>query len=133
MKILIFLLGILAARGQDVRAPFLSDTQLLTQQGSLVKVAISRGEPIRLYVFGREEVQLDLTTSDWNVELDPDDFAILVKRVGPGFSKILKVSRENRHFVIPVSDDTAPYTLEITTGVGDKKETFRFRIDNRPK
>lgn len=135
MKVVILLFLMLGtAQADNLRNPFMSDTEIISQQGSLVKVSVARGEPIKIFVFGRKEAEIDLSTSQWDLEFNPNDLSIGVKRVGPKFSKILKVERQKNHFVIanPETDEKV-YTLEVTTDVKGKKEKFKFKIDNRLK
>ncbi len=114
--------------------PFLNDAQVISQQGSLVKVSISRGEPIKLFVVGKKAAELDLSSSEWGLEFDPSDLTVRVRRVGPKLSQILKVERQQNFFVVETPKvDEKIYTLEVTTEFKGKKEQFNFRIDNRPK
>lgn len=124
----------LLANAQAPYVPNRSDVEMLTQQGSLFSVKIVRGEPIRIYVFGREEAQLDFSNQYYQVGFDTSDFSLQVRRIGSKSSKILKIKRMEDHYIIlNPQEEQSVYHLEITPQIKDKKEVFKFKINNRLK
>jgi hypothetical protein len=119
--------------GQAPAAPFQSDAQTLIQQGNLVSIKIVKGEPLKIFVFGRKEAEVNLSAINFDLNLDPSDFSMSVRRIGSKkLPKILKFTREDDHFV--VTDPASPeniYTLEVTTKHRGKKEVFNFKIKNK--
>lgn len=132
-KIFFVLISICLMGAGEVPDALKSDMEVLSQQGSLVSVKVVKGDPVRIYVLGREEAQVDL--SGFNLEIDPSDLSVTVKRVSPKSPlKILRLKREKNIFTVEDAESGMKlYTLEVTTQVKDKKETFKFKIDNRPK
>jgi hypothetical protein len=112
--------------------PFQSDAQTLIQQGSLVSIKIVKGEPLKIFVFGRKEAEVDLSAVNFDLQLDPSDFSMSVRRIGSKKTpQILKFTREDDHFIVadPAKLEKI-YTLEVTTKHKGKKEVFHFKIKN---
>jgi hypothetical protein len=117
----------------DLHNPFPSDANVLSQQGSLVAVKVIKGEPIKIFVLGREEATLDFSNLQLDANVDPANFSINVRRINADKSgPILKLTREKDHFIIdnPDTKDRV-FTLEVTTKVKGKKEVFKFKVDNK--
>jgi hypothetical protein len=115
--------------------PFPSDAQVLIQQGNLVSVKVVRGEPIKIFVVGREQASVDLSSLNWDVQFDPSDFSLSLRSLRTKKSpKILSFKKENNYYVIsnPSFDDKV-FTLEVTTKTKGKKEVFKFKVDNTQK
>lgn len=93
------------------------------QEGQLASVRIVIGEPIRIFVTGREEAKLDLT-----------DVKLTVRRLKPYPEKVLTVSKTNDSYVVSdaVEFDKATH-LEVTTNIKNKSEKLNFKIDKKLK
>jgi hypothetical protein len=93
----------------------------LKQEGQLVSVQLVWGEPIRIYVVGREEAKFD-----------PTQLALTVRRLKPYPAKVLKLTKLGDYFAV---DDPTTFNsasdLEVTTQVKNKKETFHFKLENK--
>lgn len=95
-----------------------SSVDQFRKEGQLVTIQISRGNPVRIFVVGREEAKLD-----------PSRLQLTVRRIKPYPGKILQVDQFNNYFVIPDSQEfQKAKELEITTTVQNKKETFHFDL-----
>jgi hypothetical protein len=97
------------------------NSRLLRQDGQLVSIRIAVGEPIRIYVVGREEAKLDLK----NLKLE-------VRRISPYPGTVLNLTREKDHYVITDKVDLdRENEIELTTKVKDKTESLKFKIKSR--
>jgi hypothetical protein len=89
------------------------------QEGQLVSVRIVKGEPVRIFVVGREEAKLDMSS-----------LKLTVRRIHPYPGKVLSINRKNDYFVISEPIDFQKTTdLEVTTKVKDKSETLQFKLE----
>lgn len=88
------------------------------KEGQLVTLQISRGNPIRIFVVGKEEVKID-----------PSTMSLTVRRLNPYPAKLLSVDKFNNYFVVSDSEEfKKSKEIEITTDVKGTAETFRFEI-----
>lgn len=93
----------------------------LKQEGHLVSIRIVRGEPVRIFVVGKEEAKLDLSR-----------LKLTVRRIKPYPGKILRTSLDNNYFIISDPIDLQKTTdLEVTTEIKNQSETLRFKLDNK--
>ena len=138
IKIKLCLMGVLLssvvfAQGKT-HDPTATDVQVLSQQGDLVSVKVVIGEPIKIFVLGREEAQLDFSNLKINAEYDSSGLSLQVKKIKPSSKKILTLVKHADHISVNDSEkNEKPYELEITTKVNNKQEQFKFKIDNRLK
>ncbi len=96
----------------------MSGTDQWRKEGQLITIQISRGNPIRIFVVGREEAKIDPTT-----------MSLTVRRVKPYPAKILSVDKFNNYFVISDSQEfKKSKEIEIITKVKGSDETFRFEL-----
>lgn len=93
----------------------------IKKEGQLVSVRIVIGEPVRIFVVGKEEAKLD-----WS------DLKLTVRRLKPYPGKILSTNQKNGYFVISEPIDLQKGTdLEVTTKIKDKTETLHFKIEEK--
>jgi hypothetical protein len=93
----------------------------LKQEGQLVTVRVVIGEPLRIFVVGREEAKFDFS-----------ELKLIVKRMNPYPSKVLSLTKTGDYFTAPEAMNIHGSTdLEIKTTVKNKEETFRFKLNNR--
>jgi hypothetical protein len=95
----------------------------IKQEGQFFSVQISKGEPIRIFVVGKEEANLDLSK-----------LTVTVRRLKPYPGKVLKIDRLGGYFQV---NDTKEFNsttdLEISTKVESKDEVFKFNLKkNQP-
>ncbi len=90
------------------------------REGQLFTLHISRQNPLRIFVVGREEAKLDLSK-----------MSLTVRRLSPYPGKVLATSRANNSFVI---SDPSPLTegaeLEISAKYQKQSEIFRLKLEN---
>lgn len=100
------------------------DVLMLKQEGQLVTVQIAIGEPIRIFVVGKEEAKINL-----------NDMKLTVRRLNPYPGKILNVTKSGDYFSVSEPTPTDhPTELEIKTKIKNKKEeTFHFKLNNKPR
>ncbi len=123
MKIIIIslLLPLLASAQKFVDDPSHPNSKVIRQEGQLVSIQLVLGEPLRIFVVGREEAKLDFS-----------DLKVTVRRLKPYPGKVLSVDRHNNYFSVSESLDLKKRTdLEVTTKVKGKTETLRFKIENK--
>lgn len=88
------------------------------KEGQLVSIQISRGEPIRIFVVGREEAKVDLST-----------LSLTVRSLKPYPGKVLSVDKHGNYYVFADPKELKKSKeIEVITRVKDKNETFRFEL-----
>lgn len=102
--------------------PLQSNVETMQKQGRLMTVSLTVGNPIRIFVTGREEAKLDLSK-----------MKLTVRRLHPYPQQELKVNRDGSFYtVINREAETHPFReLEVTTSIYKTSETFKFKIDER--
>lgn len=95
--------------------------EVLHQEGRLFTVQLSKGEPVKIFVVGKEAIQFD-----------PATLQLTVRQLAPGNSKVLGFTRENDYFVLKDKIKVnQPVQLEVKTKLNNKEEVFKFKIYNR--
>lgn len=102
--------------------PLQSSAETQQKQGRLMTVSVTLGNPVRIFVTGREELKLDLSK-----------MKLTVRRLHPYPQQELKVNREgNFYTVINREAETHPFQeLEVTTSIYKTSETFKFKMDEK--
>lgn len=118
--ILAVLMPLVVSAQSFVDDPNHPNSTVMRRQGQLVSVELVLGEPLRIFVVGREEAKVDLS-----------DLSITVRRLKPYPGKVLSLDKFNNYYTIsdPV-DLKKPMDLEVTTKVKGKSETLHFKIEN---
>lgn len=89
------------------------------KEGNLVTVQITKAQPLRIFVLGREEAKVDLSK-----------LKITVRRIKPYPGKILKINQFNNYYTIADPAEIKKATdLEITTHFKNQDETFNFQLN----
>ncbi len=97
------------------------NSDVLKHQGKLVSVQLVMGEPVRIFVVGREEAKLDLA-----------DLKLTVRRLKPYPGKVLVTDQLSNYFAISDSAGLKGATdLEVTTEIKNKKEVHHFKLKTR--
>ncbi|MGE0762481.1 MAG: hypothetical protein AB7N80_04310 [Bdellovibrionales bacterium] len=106
---------------QDPSRP---DLNTLSRQGQLLNVRLSLGQPIKIFIVGKEEARIDL--NELNVQ---------IRRLNPYPAQDLVLSREGDYFVL--GDQIAPdqdTRIEVRAGLkGKSVEKFLFKLDGKRK
>ena len=112
------------ASAQGPQDPSRPDLNTLSQQGQLLNVRMSLGQPIKIFIVGKEEARIDLK-----------DLNVRIRRLNPYPARDLVLSREGDYFVL--GDEIAPdqeTKIEVRAGLkGKKQEKFLFKFDGRQK
>lgn len=123
MKFFIFLLIIplLASAQTYVGDPTQSLPYTVRQEGRLLSLRLVLGEPVKLFVIGKEEAKLDLST-----------LKLTVRRLKPYPGKILSLNKYGDYYEIekPMLMG-AKSEIEVVTNLKGKKETFHFRVSEK--
>lgn len=94
------------------------NVNVMRRQGQLVSVELVIGEPLKIFVVGREEAKIDLS-----------DLILTVRRLKPYPGKVLRLDKTNNYFTVSEPlDAKKPLDLEVTTKVKGKSETLHFNI-----
>lgn len=96
------------------------DPNRISQQGKLMTIQLIPGEPIKIFVVGKEEAQIDLSK-----------LKLTVHRLSPGHQRALKLTREGDSFILN-EKVTSPATLDITAQAGSESESFQIKIPAKP-
>lgn len=88
------------------------------KEGQLLTIQISKGEPVRIFVVGREEAKFNFT-----------DLKLTVRRLKPYPAKILTLDKQDNYFVVPdASEFQNVQELEIKTELPEKTEIFKIDL-----
>lgn len=126
MKYVIVLMLFLSSQTlySDQRAedPERSSAEVMMKEGRLMSVSLTLGNPIRIFVTGREEAKLDLSK-----------MKLTVRRLQPYPAQELKVNKDGNFYTIVNRDlkNNAFQELEVTTSVYKASESFNFKINNQ--
>ncbi len=94
-------------------------SNVILQQGQLVSLRLVIGQPIRIFVVGREEAKLNLS-----------QMSLSVRRLKPYPAKVLSLDRFDNYFVISEPVDLKTTTdIEVITKIKNRSETLRFKIE----
>jgi hypothetical protein len=106
-----------------------SDINVISQQGSLFSLKVVKGQPIKIFVLGREEAEVDLSSLKFDADVNFADLSVSIRQVNPKPGRILKIKRLKKHFEI---DEPLLFNhdleLEVDASVKDKKETFKVKV-----
>jgi hypothetical protein len=116
-----FLLFAVMAFGQGMEDGWnFQNTSYLRQQGQFMTVQLVVGEPLKFFVLGREEANLDLK-----------GFTLTVQRVAPYPGKVLSLEKQNNFFVVSDSSELKNATeLEVKAQSKTKVDAVHFKIEN---
>lgn len=97
------------------------------KEGQLVTVHFSRGNPIRIFVVGREEAKID-----------PSDLKLTIRRLKPYPGQVVQPERVDGYFVLRNDANVlqGAEELEVVTRVNDQEETFQIQLkpdDSAPR
>lgn len=89
------------------------------KEGQLVTVQLSKGNPIKIFVLGREEAKVDLK-----------HLKVVVRRLKPYPGQILKINQMGNYYEIADPQSLKSiHEIEVVTHLKDKKETFQFKLN----
>lgn len=133
LLVTIFLSSILAFSQKIMPDSEKTDFQVISQQGSLFSLKVVRGEPIKIFVLGKEEAEIDLSKIELSADLDTSDMSLSIRQVNPKPGKILTLTRFKDHFEInePLKMEKE-LVLEVKASQKNKNETFKVKM-NTPK
>ncbi len=108
--------------------------EVVNEQGSLFAVKFVPGQPIKFYIVGREEAELDLSKTKWAADLDPSSLSVNLRQTNPKPGKILKIKRLENHYIV---DDPLALTngTELHLRFQDKNKqdhSFKVKVKNLP-
>ena len=92
----------------------------LKQEGQFFSIQITKDDPIRIFVVGREEAKFD-----------PKKLSLTVRRLKPYPGKLLTVDRFDNYFLVNDTKEFKKTTdLEIITKIDNKKDVFTIKLKN---
>jgi hypothetical protein len=104
---------------------FYREIETITYDGKIYSIRIVKHQPVQIYIFDQDQVQIDLSTID--VELlnakDDNDLESPVK---------LRIV-ENHLIITSEVNEDLPYRLEIKSLNDGKKETFNVKFQQNMK
>lgn len=115
--------------------PTKTDFEVIREQGSLFSLKFVPGKPIKFYIVGREEAEVDLSQTKWKADVDLANLSVSVKQTNTKVGKILKIKRFENHYIV---DDPLQLTngTELHLQIKDKKDsqpqTFKVRVKELP-
>ncbi|WP_409479879.1 hypothetical protein [Pseudobdellovibrio sp. HCB154] len=120
--LMLFLLGHGLQADQRSEDPERSSAEVMMKEGRLMSVSLTLGNPIRIFVTGREEAKLDLSK-----------MKLTVRRLHPYPQQELKVNKDGNFYIVVNRDlqSNALQELEVTTSVYKASESFNFKINNQ--
>lgn len=120
--VMLSLLGHGLQADQRSEDPERSSAEVMMKEGRLMSVSLTLGNPIRIFVTGREEAKLDLSK-----------MKLTVRRLHPYPQQELKVNKDGNFYTVVNRDlqSNALQEIEVTTSVYKASESFNFKINNR--
>jgi hypothetical protein len=98
-------------------------TRNLKQEGQMLSIRIVPGEPLKIFVLGREEAKADLT-----------NLKLTIRRMKPYPAKTLSLSKSGDYFIVNEKNLKGPLELEVNATVKEEKaEKFYFNLDQNLK
>jgi hypothetical protein len=95
------------------------ETQM--QQGRLVTVSVTLGNPLKIFVSGKEEAKFNL-----------NNLKLTVRRLDPYPGEELVFDKSGRYYTVPATQNGKTINeLEVTTTIKGNTETFKFKLNNR--
>lgn len=95
---------------------------VLKNQGGLLSLRISTTEPVKIYVVGKEEAQLDLS-----------QLKLKVRRLEPYPAADIAIDQQTGYFTLKSSlQELKGAHLEVTTEHQDKTEVFKLKMKTSP-
>lgn len=131
LKCLFFSLVILAQTNGLPKTDF----EVIREQGSLFSLKLVPGQPLKIYILGREEAEVDLSKAKFAAEVDLSNLSVSVKQTNPNPGKILKIKRFENHYIV---DDPLQLTngMELHLQIKDKKDkqphSFKVKVKELP-
>lgn len=90
----------------------------IRQEGKLVSVELVWGQPLRIYVVGKKEAEVNLSTLE-----------LTVRRIQPTRSEFYTAQRQGDHFVVPeLAGQNSGSKIEIKTLINGKSESLNFQM-----
>lgn len=107
--------------GPATEDPERSSAETMMKQGRMMSVSLTLGNPLRIFVSGKEEGKLDLSK-----------LKLTVRRLQPYPQQELKVNKDGNFYTVVNRDGSkTPFEeIEVTTSVHKTNETFNFKIEN---
>lgn len=95
---------------------------LIRHEGQILSVTIYRGSPVRIFVLGKEEAQINLK-----------EVSLTIRRLKPYPGKVLKLDRYGGYFEVknPAEFNQAS-VVEVSTRLHGKKESFKVQLKEKP-
>lgn len=131
LKCLFFSLVILAQTNGLPKTDF----EVIREQGNLFSLKLVPGQPLKIYILGREEAEVDLSKAKFAAEVDLSNLSVSVKQTTPNPGKILKIKRFENHYIV---DDPLQLTngMELHLQIKDKKDkqphSFKVKVKELP-
>lgn len=117
LLLLFILIGLASLQAQQFD-PSRPDLDQIRRDGQLVSLLITTGNPIRIFVSGREEAKFD-----------PHQLKLTVRRLSPYPAALLKLTREGNMYSIleaPVRKDEMK--LEVKAELRGRVESFQVDV-----
>jgi len=101
--------------------PVQTTVDVLKQEGRLVSVSLSLGEPLKIFVVGREEAQIDLS-----------QMKLKIRKIKNGTSSDVGLQKHDGYYTLSEPLEL-PAELDVQTRLKTNTENFHFKINtNKP-
>ncbi|MBY0385915.1 hypothetical protein K2X05_12220 [bacterium] len=80
--------------------PAQTDIEVIREQGSLLNIKFVPGKPIKFFIVGREEAEIDLSKTKWKADVDFSNLSVSLKQTNPNPGKVLKIKRFENHYIV---------------------------------
>lgn len=114
--------------------PVKTDFEVIREQGSLLNIKFVPGKPIKIFIVGREEAEVDLSQTKWKADVDFANLSVSLKQTNPSPGKVLRIKRFENHYIV---DDPLQLTngTELRLDIDDKDKkhhTFKVKVKEKP-
>lgn len=106
-------------RDEDVNGETFLQRQM--QQGRLVTITLTLGNPVKIFITGKEEARLNL-----------NNLKLKIRRLDPYPGEELRFNKMGNLYTVAIPETGKDLKLlEVTATVKDESESFQFRLDNK--
>lgn len=107
------------AQAESALDPSRPELGQIKQSGQLLNLRIAMGEPIKIFVLGKEEAKIDF-----------EKMKLQVRRLKPYPGEELTVEKKNGYFILQKKSlQPGESEVEVTTQWENKTEVFKLKLD----
>lgn len=114
---------LMCAQAQDMAEDVTGETflQRQMQRGRLVTITLTLGNPVKIFITGKEEARLNL-----------NNLKLKIRRLDPYPAEELRFNKMGNLYTVAMPATSKDLNLlEVTATIKNESESFQFRLDNK--